>query len=112
MGLGFKENAHLKTDTKKFEENFSKIDWGGETSKVEPVELKEIKRIIRTTHYDGDISFFFDDNINMVNFRIDYRPIDDRANRTVTQTEITNSFGENFAKLLGEVLFAGQDIED
>ena len=30
MGLGFKENAHLRTNAKVFEENFSKIDWSGE----------------------------------------------------------------------------------
>ncbi len=28
MGNGFKETAHLKTDLKKYQENYDSIDWG------------------------------------------------------------------------------------
>jgi hypothetical protein len=35
MGRGFKESAHLKTDLKKYHENFDAIDWGNLRDKKE-----------------------------------------------------------------------------
>lgn len=42
MAQSFPETAHLKTDLKKFKENFDSIDWGD--LKEKPIEKKSVKR--------------------------------------------------------------------
>jgi hypothetical protein len=54
MGRGFKESAHLKTDLKKYHENFDAIDWGNlrerrkrreKTTRMLLVQIKNHQRI-------------------------------------------------------------------
>ena len=72
MAREFKELAHLKTDKKKFEENFDTIDWGD--LKAKPVEKKKSSRKHVTAGMCGEfgMSTFdkkaFDNNFDQIDW--------------------------------------------
>ncbi len=50
MGNGFKETAHLKTDLKKYQENYDSIDWGNR----ETITTDEVLELIEYAEKNKD----------------------------------------------------------